>query len=83
MEYQRLGASGLEVSTICLGTMMFGDRTDAATSQRIIDAAFDAGVNFIDTADVYGNGAVGDDRRRRDQGQPAAMDPRHESRQRR
>ncbi len=57
MEYQRLGASGLEVSPICLGTMMFGDRTDAATSQRIIDAAFDAGINFIDTADAYGNGA--------------------------
>ena len=58
MEYQRLGASGLEVSPICLGTMMFGDRTDVATSQRIIAAAFDAGVNFIDTADAYGNGAA-------------------------
>ena len=50
--------SGLEVSPICLGTMMFGDRTDAAEAQRIVDAAFDAGVNFIDTADVYAQGRV-------------------------
>jgi aryl-alcohol dehydrogenase-like predicted oxidoreductase len=57
MIYRRLGASGLEVSTVCLGTMMFGDRADAVTSQRIIAAAFDAGVNFIDTADVYTKGA--------------------------
>jgi len=57
MEYRRLGNSGLEVSPICLGTMMFGDRTDAATSQQIVDAAFAAGVNFIDTADVYTKGA--------------------------
>ena len=57
IEYQRLGASGLLVSPLCLGTMMFGDRTDTATSRRIIDAAFDAGINFIDTADVYKKGA--------------------------
>jgi aryl-alcohol dehydrogenase-like predicted oxidoreductase len=57
IEYRRLGASGLEVSLLCLGTMMFGDRTDAATSRKIIDAAFDAGINFIDTADVYKKGA--------------------------
>ena len=57
MEYLQLGSSGLAVSPICLGTMMFGDRTDAATSLRIIDAAHDAGVNFIDTADVYSKGA--------------------------
>jgi aryl-alcohol dehydrogenase-like predicted oxidoreductase len=56
MTYRRLGASGLEVSPICLGTMMFGDRTDAATSQRITGMAFDAGINFIDTADVYAKG---------------------------
>ena len=54
--YRRLGSSGLDVSAICLGTMMFGDRTDAATTRRIIDAAFAAGVNFIDTADVYNKG---------------------------
>ena len=58
MEYQQLGGSGLWVSPICLGTMMFGDRTDAATSQRIIAAALDAGVNFIDTADVYSKGGA-------------------------
>ncbi len=57
MPYRRLGDSGLEVSEICLGTMMFGDRTDAATARRIVDSAFDAGVNFIDTADVYAKGA--------------------------
>ncbi len=57
MEYRRLGNSGLEVSPLCLGTMMFGDRTDAAASQKIVDAAFGAGFNFIDTADVYTKGA--------------------------
>ena len=57
MEFRRLGESGLEVSVICLGTMMFGDRTDAAAAQRIVASAFDAGVNFIDTADVYAKGS--------------------------
>ncbi|HKE39270.1 MAG TPA: aldo/keto reductase [Casimicrobiaceae bacterium] len=57
MPFRRLGDSGLEVSVLCLGTMMFGDRTDAPTSQRIIASAFDTGVNFIDTADVYSKGA--------------------------
>jgi len=57
MQYQRLGASGVEVSPICLGTMTFGDTTDAAEARRIVDAAFDCGINFIDTADAYGNGA--------------------------
>src|SRR5215475_9438374 len=56
MEYRALGRSGLQVSPICLGTMMFGDRTDAAESQRIVAAAREAGVNFIDTADVYTKG---------------------------
>ena len=56
MEYRRLGASGIEVSPICLGTMTFGDTTDAAEARRIVDAAFDSGINFIDTADVYVNG---------------------------
>ena len=54
--YRRLGASGLEVSSLCLGTMNFGTRTDAAAARRIIDSAFDLGVNFIDTADAYGDG---------------------------
>jgi aryl-alcohol dehydrogenase (NADP+) len=56
MEYRRLGASGLEVSALCLGTMMFGDRTDTGTAGEIVAAALDAGVNFIDTADAYAKG---------------------------
>jgi aryl-alcohol dehydrogenase-like predicted oxidoreductase len=56
MTYRRLGRSGLEASIVCLGTMTFGDRTDEAEAKRIVDAAFGAGVNFIDTADVYVNG---------------------------
>ena len=57
MEYRNLGASGLKVSPICLGAMMFGDQTDQATAQQIVDMGRDAGVNFIDTADVYCGGA--------------------------
>ena len=57
MEYRRLGKSGLEVSVVCLGTMMFGDRTEARQANEIVAEAGDAGVNFIDTADVYANGA--------------------------
>jgi aryl-alcohol dehydrogenase (NADP+) len=56
MEYRNLGASGLKVSPLCVGTMMFGDRTDAAEAARIVGSARDAGVNFIDTADVYAKG---------------------------
>jgi aryl-alcohol dehydrogenase-like predicted oxidoreductase len=52
----RLGNSNLNVSTFCLGTMMFGGKTDADESVRITQAAIDAGVNFIDTADVYNAG---------------------------
>jgi aryl-alcohol dehydrogenase-like predicted oxidoreductase len=56
MEYRRLGKSGLEVSIVCLGTMMFGDRTGAREANEIVAHALGAGVNFIDTADVYANG---------------------------
>ncbi len=57
MEYRKLGPNcGVLVSPLCLGTMMFGGRSDAATSQRIIALAREAGVNFIDTADQYNNG---------------------------
>lgn len=56
MEYRKLGNSGIKVSPICLGTMMFGERTDAAEAGRIVDSARTAGVNFIDTADVYAKG---------------------------
>jgi aryl-alcohol dehydrogenase-like predicted oxidoreductase len=54
MDYKHLGRSGLKVSRLCLGTMNFGDVTDEATSVRIMDEALDAGITFIDTADVYG-----------------------------
>jgi aryl-alcohol dehydrogenase (NADP+) len=57
MQYKRLGASGLKVSPICVGTMNFGTVTSEADSARIIASACDAGVNFIDTADAYGYGA--------------------------
>ena len=57
MQFNRLGNSGVEVSVLCLGTMMFGDRTDAAAANEIVANAFDAGINFIDTADVYTKGA--------------------------
>jgi aryl-alcohol dehydrogenase-like predicted oxidoreductase len=60
MDYRRLGASGLSVSPLCLGTMMFGGRTDEADARRIIDDAREAGVNFIDTADVYYRGVSED-----------------------
>lgn len=56
VEYRKLGASGLKVSPLCLGTMMFGDRTDAAESERIFRSARDHGLNFIDTADQYSTG---------------------------
>jgi aryl-alcohol dehydrogenase (NADP+) len=56
MEYRNLGLSGLKISPICLGTMMFGGPTDEALSSRIINKAQDAGINFIDTADAYNEG---------------------------
>jgi aryl-alcohol dehydrogenase-like predicted oxidoreductase len=56
-KFRRLGASGLEVSPICLGTMTFGGTTAEAEARRIVDDAFESGINFIDTADVYGTGA--------------------------
>src|SRR6195952_3030419 len=56
MHYRSLGRSGLKISPICLGTMMFGGATDEPTSARIIDKARGAGINFIDTADAYSSG---------------------------
>src|SRR5205823_13378431 len=56
MEYRRMGRSGLKVSELCLGTMTFGHGTDEAEAKRIVDLARDAGVNFFDTANSYGNG---------------------------
>jgi aryl-alcohol dehydrogenase-like predicted oxidoreductase len=56
MQYRKLGRSGLRVSPLCLGTMMFGGQTDEPASARIIARAGEAGINFIDTADVYNQG---------------------------
>jgi aryl-alcohol dehydrogenase-like predicted oxidoreductase len=58
MEYRKLGGTGVEVSAHCLGAMMFGEwgNTDVDECVRIIHAALDGGVNFIDTADVYSQG---------------------------
>jgi aryl-alcohol dehydrogenase-like predicted oxidoreductase len=56
MEYRRLGSGGLKVSPLCLGTMLFGGATEEAEAARIAGAARDAGVNFIDTANVYTGG---------------------------
>jgi aryl-alcohol dehydrogenase-like predicted oxidoreductase len=58
MEYRTLGRTGVHVSKLCLGTMMFGawGNTDHDDSTRIIHRALDAGINFVDTADVYSAG---------------------------
>ncbi|MET9345982.1 aldo/keto reductase [Streptomyces termitum] len=56
MEYTQLGRTGLKVSRLVLGTMNFGPQTDEPTSHAIMDAALDAGLNFFDTANVYGWG---------------------------
>lgn len=56
MEYTQLGRTGLEVSRLVLGTMNFGPQATEADSHAIMDAALDAGVNFFDTANVYGWG---------------------------
>ena len=54
MDYTHLGRSGLKVSRLCLGTMNFGPQTNEADSFAIMDKALDLGINFFDTADVYG-----------------------------
>jgi aryl-alcohol dehydrogenase-like predicted oxidoreductase len=54
MEYKQLGRSGLLVSRLCVGTGNFGSHTSEADSHRVLDAALDAGINFVDTADAYG-----------------------------
>lgn len=56
MEYRSLGRTGVKVSSLCLGCMMFGGKTTPADSAAIIDRALDAGINFLDTANVYSIG---------------------------
>lgn len=55
VEYRRLGRLALKVSPLCLGTMNFGCDTNEADSHTILDAALDRGINFVDTADIYGD----------------------------
>lgn len=56
MKYRQLGRSGVRVSQLCLGSMNFGGKTDEKTSIEIVHQALDAGINFIDAADVYASG---------------------------
>ncbi|BDU18993.1 aldo/keto reductase [Dyella sp. GSA-30] len=64
MQYTSFGRTGLTVSRLCLGTGTFGKQTDEAESFRIFDMAAEAGVNFIDTADMYPAGVGFDERGR-------------------
>ncbi len=59
MEYRSLGRTGVKVSPLCLGTMNFGSRTPEDEAVRIIDQAIEAGLNFIDTANLYGDANEG------------------------
>jgi aryl-alcohol dehydrogenase-like predicted oxidoreductase len=56
MEYRSLGRTGVQVSPVCLGCMHFGGRTEESVALGIIDRALDAGINFLDTANVYNRG---------------------------
>ena len=56
MDYRHLGRTGIRVSPVCLGTMMFGGQTSESDSVRIIHRALDEGLNFVDTADMYNAG---------------------------
>ncbi len=56
MEFRPLGRTGVQVSSICLGCMTFGGRTDQAATNEIVAQALDAGINFLDTANVYNRG---------------------------
>jgi aryl-alcohol dehydrogenase-like predicted oxidoreductase len=64
MEYRTLGGTGVKVSPICLGAMMFGawGNPDHEDSIRIIHRALDGGINFVDTADFYSRRVRGDRR---------------------
>ena len=86
MEYRQLGRSGLRVSALTLGTMAFGGRggfravgtTDVGGARRQVDMCLDAGINMIDTADVYSGGTRRGDHRRGDQGSPGLHAAVHE-----
>ncbi len=53
MEHTRFGRTGLQVSKLCLGTMVFGAQCDEAQAHTVLDAAAEGGIDFLDTADVY------------------------------
>ena len=59
MEYKYLGRTGLKVSELCLGTMQFGWTADEGSSYEILSAAYETGINFIDTANIYSRWAAG------------------------
>ncbi|MBD3649427.1 MAG: aldo/keto reductase [Pseudomonadales bacterium] len=61
MEYRNLGCTGLKVSVVGIGCNNFGRRCDEATTAAVVDAALDAGINFFDTADVYGPGGLSEE----------------------
>src|SRR3954463_9727142 len=54
MQYTKLGRLALQVSRLCLGTMNFGPQTSEPDSHKILDRSLEHGINFVDTADVYG-----------------------------
>ena len=54
MQYRRMGKSGLKVSALTLGTLWFGSKVDESTARNIVDRALEAGINCLDTADIYG-----------------------------
>ena len=81
MEYRRLGDSGLEVSPICLGTMMFGDRTERGRVQADHRRGIRCRHQFHRHRRCVRLRRRGEDRRRRDSGRPPALDPRHQGRQ--
>src|SRR3546814_16819029 len=59
MQYRQLGDSGIEVSAICLGSWLtYGVGVDDSAGRACVDASLDAGINFIDTANIYGRGAA-------------------------
>ena len=85
MEYRAFGRTGVRVSPLCLGAMMFGawGNPDHDESIDVIHAALDAGINFIDTADVYCARRVRGDRRQGDPGPPRRRRARHQGARRR
>ena len=81
MQIRTLGHSGLKVSRLCLGTMMFGDRTDEAEARRILDHARESGVDFLDTADMYAAGRSEEIGRPADRAGQGCLGARDEGRQ--